>query len=79
MSFYWIQFIDRSGGTVRAKDKDDAVAKVTLMTGKVIVAADVLPYPASPALEELNHPAFCFSPETCRGRTSCPKRIACSE
>lgn len=44
------------------------------------VEAYSLPYPASPyAGNSEGWPAFCYSPETCKGRGSCPKNYACSE
>jgi hypothetical protein len=87
MSFYWVQFVGPSdiatrvhdGCTVRAKDGDEAVVVATQETGKAVARVDILPYPAYPYLKSDGHPEFCFDPEGCRGRTSCPKSHACSE
>ena len=44
-----------------------------------------LPYPASPVVWQLDHPVhgkcptFCFNPDGCKGRSSCPRPIACCD
>lgn len=40
-----------------------------------------LPYPADPRIKtgEDECPSFCFTPEMCAGRHSCPRSYACSE
>jgi hypothetical protein len=59
------------------------VAKET--TGHDVIRADRLPYPAPPRLRMIEYgdagvcPSFCYTPERCRGRGSCPHDIACTE
>jgi len=42
-----------------------------------------LPYPASPSIWAFDHPvhgkhpAFCFQPTKCAGKSCCPRNIAC--
>lgn len=44
-----------------------------------------LPYPASPRIWAFDHPvsgkhpAFCFKPDECAGKSCCPRRIACDD
>lgn len=46
----------------------------------VVLSIDTLPYPAEPMEPPVSKcPAFCYTPNECKGRTSCPKRYACSE
>lgn len=52
------------------------------ITGQVeVLSTRSLPYPADPRLRtgEDKCPSFCFAPQTCQGRTSCPRNYACSE
>lgn len=49
------------------------------LTGKNPIAIHSLPYGASPALDQQQFGDFCYSPNTCKGRGSCPKNPACSE
>lgn len=59
-----------------------------------IEAIDELPYPAAPRWNFYEHqfvnakgertskercPSFCYDPEGCKGRTSCPKNPSCVE
>lgn len=58
-------------------------------TGRKVVSVDRIPYPASPRLVKVFYetkpgvkeacPSLCYSPEQCKGRSSCPKNYACSE
>ncbi len=68
---YWVTFADRSPGCVE-NDLDAA------QFGKVL-SIDSLPYPASPQLTKGSCPPFCFQPQRCKGRSSCPRDYACSE
>lgn len=61
---------------------DEAVRTIVAQKapGKTIESIKVLPYACSPQIhDEFNSLPLCYSPKTCVGRTSCPKRIACSE
>lgn len=43
-------------------------------------AAKILPYPADPRVgEQSNCPSFCWQPNSCAGRGSCPRSVACSD
>ncbi|WP_417615378.1 hypothetical protein [Parasphingorhabdus sp.] len=58
-------------------------------TGRKVVSVDRIPYPASPRLVKVYYeikpgvkeacPSFCYSPEQCKGRSSCPKNYSCCE
>jgi hypothetical protein len=51
-----------------------------LRPGKTVRDMDGLPYDASPMLKA--YPGcmtLCYTPHQCKGRSSCPKRRACSE
>jgi len=75
---YWVKFSDRKPGCIEAATKDDAMLLAEEF-GKPI-SAEILPYPASPQLgPTYGCPAFCWKPEECKGRTSCPRRFACSD
>lgn len=56
------------------------------LTGFKALGAEQLPYPAEPRLnayvwpnDTQACPSFCYSPETCKGRSCCPQRISCTE
>lgn len=45
-----------------------------------VVSIDTLPYPAEPVLDmRSNCPPFCWNPNGCKGRTSCPRPRACDD
>ena len=77
MNSYWVKFTNGTAGCVDAESEEAALR----WAGESIASsAKILPYPAVPRLKvEVNCPAFCYDPENCCGRTSCPKRYACSE
>ncbi len=76
MSIYWAEFVNRPAACVQANDRGDA-AIVALEFGEVIRVRS-LPYAALPMLNEKWHTVpFCYSPETCAGKTSCPKSRSC--
>jgi hypothetical protein len=53
---------------------------VGLKPGLQVRQVQQLPYPANPRLNnESNCPAFCFKPNECAGRSSCPRAIACDD
>lgn len=78
--FWWIVYFDGTQGTLKASSKDEAMAKAkAIHPKKQLRECNKLPYPATPYLEPIDHPAFCYSPNACKGRSSCPRSYACSE
>lgn len=47
--------------------------------GKDAVSAKRIPYPAGTQLNPGKMISLCWDPHNCAGRSSCPKRRACSE
>jgi hypothetical protein len=42
--------------------------------------AKPLPYPADPRVGEQSQcPSFCWQPNSCAGKSSCPRNVSCSE
>ena len=91
MKSYWLTFTDGSKGCCQGKNEFDAKQIAEKLTGKTVsggkykhIAAVVLPYPANPVIWQLDHPvtgkcpSFCFKPEQCKGRTSCPQNYSCT-
>ncbi len=90
---YWITFADGTKGSLdrpvemKTMSEEEAVVFASTLTGKVAVKAQSLPYPARPRLNAVDYsggkygpcPPFCYTPERCAGRGSCPKDYACSE
>ena len=92
MKSFWLEFTDGSKACCEGASDYDAKIIAEKVTGKKVkggdfkdIAAKELPYPATPVIWQLDHPAhgkcptFCYSPNTCAGRSSCPKDYACSE
>lgn len=93
MQGYWIKFTDGSAGYCEGENPYDAVSIAEHLTKKTAAVGDnkwepkldTLPYPARPIIWQLDHPkvgkcpAFCISPEKCKGRGSCPRDYACTE
>lgn len=75
--FFWITFKNHLPGTVKADNAEAASEEAAKITGKEVVDAQQLPYPSTPYLHPIEHPAFCHSPRACAGRSSCPQRYAC--
>lgn len=81
-----VEFRGRTRKTysVDAKDENDAcriaAEKLHIVPGEV-ASCKRLPYPAEPRINYTGEsmPSFCFQPEQCCGRSSCPRAIACSE
>lgn len=82
---YWATFDRRGPGCVEALNESDAKAEAEKKTGEAPVSCEKLPYPAEP---RLNHyvdarvgvcPSFCYNPNLCKGRGSCPNGPACME
>ena len=83
---YWVNFKDHPAGYVEAANEAEAMAIAKEKTGKEPKAARRLPYPARPIIFQGPGdpqygpcPPFCYTPEQCVGRGSCPKDYACSE
>ena len=85
---YWVTFTNGKRGGIECSLAEDPLA-VASEFGE-IRTIDSLPYPANPMLrrrelvsekdKKWGHcPEFCYSPEQCKGRTSCPKSYACTE
>ena len=92
MQSFWVAFTDGSKACCQGESQYDAKVIAEKVTGKKVaggeyrdIAAERLPYPASPAVWLFDHPAhgkmpkFCTTPNQCKGRTACPKSYACSE
>lgn len=80
MSAFWAHFEDRGPGCIKAVDRVKAMELANALGD--VTSLDGLPYPASPILatDDTDHcPPFCFRPEECKGRSACPRQIACSE
>lgn len=89
---FWLTFTDGSKGCCDGSDAYDAKKIAEKITGKKVaggeyqdIAAVSLPYPARPIIWQLDHPvsgktpAFCYSPEQCKGKSCCTKGPACTE
>lgn len=93
MQGFWIKFIDGSRGYCEGQNAYDAARIAEHITGKTVDGGpnkyqpqlEVLPYPALPIIWQLDHPiigkapAFCYEPNKCCGKTSCPQRYSCTE
>jgi hypothetical protein len=89
---FWLTFTDGSKGCCQGESDYDAKRIAEKLTGKTVaggqykdIAAVTLPYPAEPVIWQFDHPvvgktpAFCNTPEQCKGRGCCPKSYACTE
>jgi hypothetical protein len=80
MTPYWIHFAGRSAACVEADSEAKATEIAETLTGNKVTSCRILPYPANPRIgEQSGCPPFCYRPEQCAGRTSCPRCPACSE
>lgn len=86
MQYWWITFVQVEGNvnpaaTCVAAESEEKARELASTGGCVVDTCKILPYPADPMLNpgDSNCPAFCWTPQECAGRTSCPKRRACSE
>jgi hypothetical protein len=92
MKAWWLKFTDGSSACCEGQDAYHAKRIAEKLTGKKVaggdykdIAAEPLPYPASPIIWQFDCPvngkcpAFCMSPQKCRGKSSCPASYACSE
>jgi hypothetical protein len=81
MPAFWITFAAKRSGCIVAPTEADARTRAEdLMPPSEIESIKVLPYPASPRLDDgAGGPNFCFRPHECAGRTSCPQRTSCAD
>ena len=66
---------------VEAESADAAKRKLeeTGWEGKC-TAVKTLPYPADPRVgEQSETPSFCWQPNSCAGRSSCPRSVSCTD
>ncbi len=83
MQDFWITFMTGAPGCVTAENAEAAKEEAKRITGRVVATWYTLPYPAEPRLNKVEIkgygvcPSFCFAPEKCKGRTSCPQRHSC--
>lgn len=84
MKAWWLTFDSHEPGCVEAPTAEEASAIADKLIGYVATSVKSLPYPASPRINIYkseggdNCPSFCFQPQTCAGRSSCPKLRSCS-
>ncbi len=90
MQGYWMTFTDGSKGYCEGESPYDAKCIAEKLTGKSVPGDKwkpdfpVLPYPAEPVIWQLDHPVrgkcppFCYKPEQCKGKGSCPHNPCCT-
>jgi hypothetical protein len=89
---FWITFTDGTSGYCEGGNEFDAAQIAEKISGKKIGGGPYknftmkpLPYPAKPVIWQFDHPVngkcppFCYKPQQCAGKTSCPQNYACSE
>ena len=99
MTPYWITFIDGTKACCEGQGPYDAKVIAEHVSGKKVqpkvaepsgwngadYCIEPLPYPASPALWQHDHPVhgkcptFCYTPAQCAGKTHCHRDPACTE
>jgi hypothetical protein len=76
MSAWWVEL---EGRAICLEGDGDEVKTRAEAMGKVL-RISCLPYPAEPRVApSSNCPSFCWRPQECKGKTSCPRPYACSE
>ncbi len=81
MKPWWVKFEYGKPACVNTEwsdDEDRAILLASEATGRVALSAEPLPYQASPQVGTLRAEAWCSSPDTCAGNSSCPRTYACS-
>ena len=77
---YWVTFEKRAPASVELVQGEDVRTTAERIAGEKVTAIYSLPYPAEPRLNNVSGcPPFCYTPEQCKGKSSCPKRYACAE
>lgn len=85
MSQFWMTFKGRGAACMEAPTEQEARTDAAVLTGAEVLTCHVLPYPAEPRLRPYidpkwgKYPAFCFRPESCKGKTACPQNYSCTE
>jgi hypothetical protein len=92
MNSYQLNFTDGSKGYCEGGSPYDAKIIAEKLTGKKVAGGEYqnfevksLPYPTSGMIWQHDHPVhrktppFCYSPNECCGKTSCPKNYSCTE
>jgi hypothetical protein len=92
MKTFWITFTDGSEACCQGLSEYHTKQLAEHLTGKKVgggpykcLTMKPLPYPAEPCIWKYTDPiipacpSFCFDPKQCAGRTSCPRRYACTE
>lgn len=92
MKGFWVTFTDGTQGYCEGESEYDA-ARIAehFRPGKKVgggpyqdFTMKTLPYPASPVIWQNDHPIhgkcppFCYRPEDCAGRASCPRDPSCT-
>ncbi len=78
-SAWWVKFSARSPVCVEAIDEHAARGKAAGETGCIPTSVERLPYPAEPRVGDRSEcPSFCYRPQDCVGRTSCPTAPSCT-
>lgn len=83
---WWVELEGAGSKCVETYTSEMACQIAEGLTGFKALGAEQLPYPAEPRLNayvrphlDMACPSFCYSPETCKGRSCCPQRISCTE
>lgn len=83
---WWVELEGVGSKCVETYTAEMACQIAEGLTGVKALGAEQLPYPAEPRLNayvqphlDMACPSFCYSPETCKGRSCCPQRISCTE
>lgn len=83
--FWWVDY-KGGAGFIEADGAPEARAIAEKVTGKEVVRARPIPYPAEPIIFQGPGrpgvgpcPPFCYAPAQCAGRTACPKNPSCSD
>lgn len=74
--YWWITFENRPSGCAHGTESE---AREIASKAGTVKTINMLPYPAAPFLHPIDHPPFCFQPDSCKGHSSCPRSYACSE
>lgn len=77
---FWVVFTNGQSVCVEAADEESAAQIATKETGHEVRSTKCLPYPASPRVGPTSHcPSFCWNPDQCAGKRSCPRARACDD
>jgi hypothetical protein len=80
MTPYWLTFTDGTSACCEGKTLVQSIVKAEDITGKVVARGAHIPYPAVPRVGEQSEcPSFCYNPQRCLGKSSCPMDHSCTE